>query len=89
VGLLLEHLVGQGEVGFDAVVDGHSQAAEHDGDKAAGAGAADHVEVVSGVVGVDGVHEAAQDHEGGAAADAAAVEGEQADVVGGHGRGRG
>ena len=67
-------------------VDSHAQAAKHDGDKAAGAGAADHVKVVAGLgrgVGIDGGHEPAEDHEG-QAADAAAVEGEQAEAVAGH-----
>jgi len=64
--LLLEHIVLERRVGRDALVDGHPQAAEHDRDEAAGADAADHVEVVAGLGrgrGVDGGHELAQDHE--------------------------
>ena len=50
-------------------------------DEAAGAGATDHIEVVAGLrrgvgvcVSVDGGYEAAEDHEGGQAADTAAIE---------------
>ena len=48
VACLLEHPVGERRVGRGALVDGHPQAAEHNRDEAAGAGAADHVEVVAG-----------------------------------------
>jgi hypothetical protein len=87
--LLLKDFVRQRSVGVDTLVNGHAQTSQHDGDQAAGAGATDHVEVVTGLrrgVGVDGGHEPAQDHEGGQAANAAAVEGEQAEVGCGHGR---
>jgi hypothetical protein len=64
--LLLEDLVGQQSVGVDALLHGHLEAAQHDGDKTAGAGAADHVEVLTGLgrcVGIDGGHEPAEDHQ--------------------------
>ena len=85
--LLLEDLVGQRSVGVDAVVDGHPQAAQHDRDEAAGASAADHVEVLARLrrrLGVDGRHELLEDHERGQAAHAAAVEGKEPDSVARH-----
>jgi hypothetical protein len=49
---------------------------------------ADHIEVVARlrwVVWIDGFHELLEDHQGGQATDAAAVEREQAEFVGRHG----
>jgi hypothetical protein len=85
--LLLEDLVGQRSAGIDAVVDGHPQAAQYDRDDAAGAGAADHVEVLARLrrrLGVDGGHELLGDYERGQAAHAAVVEVKEPDSVARH-----
>lgn len=87
VALFFEYPVRERGIGRDVFVDGHPQVAEYDGDEAAGAGAADYVEVVAGLgrrVRVDSGHELTEDHELRQAAHAAAVEGEQADVVARH-----
>jgi hypothetical protein len=85
--LLLEDLVEQRSVGVDAFVDSHPQAAQHDRDEAAGAGSADHVEVLAWPrrrVGVDGLHKLLEDHEQGQTAHAATVEGKEPDSVARH-----
>jgi hypothetical protein len=82
--LLLKHPVGQRCVGVDALVDGHTQAAQHDSDQATGAGTADHVEVVARLgrgTRIDCLHQATEDHERGQASHPAAVEGEQAECA--------
>jgi hypothetical protein len=87
VALLLKDLVGQRSVGVDAVVDRHLQAAQHNGDEAARAGAADHFEVLAWLrwrLPVDGRHELLKNHQRRQATDAAAIEGEEPDLVARH-----
>jgi hypothetical protein len=55
----------------------------------AGAGPADHIEILARLrrrAGVDGLHQSLEDHQRGQAAYAAAVEGKQAELAAGHRR---